>query len=204
MRLFKKGKFIMPIVLFGTLCLAFFGTSFALGKNHLGQLMTIIEKSPIYNRNKNNNDIDKEIEKYMENKPDGGKVAEKSWDEPIKETIENISKKFITNCFARNETNVNSMLSKDTDYIKSPDGSSFIRYTGEGLLVEGYMDTDKNLVDYRQRWCYVEGDKAMAGIEITLKGQDVPVIWYLYYKKENGQWKLYMLENDYTPTKPAL
>jgi len=200
----KKRKFIIPIVLFATLCLAFFGTSFALGKNHLGQLLTIIKKSPIYNRIADNKDSEKNMDKDMEKKPDNRKVAEKSSDEPIKETIENISRKFITNCFARNETNVNSMLSKDTDYIKSPDGSSFIRYTGEGLLVEGYMDTDKNLVDCRQRWCYIEGDNAMAGVEITLKGQDVPVIWYLYYKKENGQWKIYMLENDYTPTKPAL
>ncbi|MGI5997100.1 MAG: hypothetical protein ACOX89_00400 [Lutispora sp.] len=192
----KKRKFIMPIVLLVIICLAFFGTSFALGKDHLGQLFTIIKKSPIYNRNMNNKDMGK--------KPDDGKMAEKSADEPIKETIENISKKFITNCFARNESNVNSLLSKDTDYIKSPDGSSFIRYTGDGLLVEGYMDTDKNLADYRQRWCYIEGDKALAGVEITLKGHEVPVIWYLYYKKENGQWKIYMLENDYNPAKPAL
>lgn len=200
----KKRKFIMPIVLVVTLCLAFLGTSFALGKNHLGQLLTIIKKSPIYNRIADNKDSEKNMDRDMNKKPDGGKVAEKSSDEPIKETIENISKRFITYCFARNETNVNSMLAKDTDYIKSPDGSSFIRYTGEGLLVEGYMDTDKNLVDCRQRWCYIEGDNAMAGVEITLKGQEVPVIWYLYYKKENGQWKIYMLENDYTPTKPAL
>lgn len=193
---FKKKSFIISIVLLTALCLVFFSTSFALGKDHLGQLFTLIKKSPIYNRIMDNKDTEK--------RPDERKVAEKLSDEPIKETIENISKKFITNCFARNESNVNSLLSKDTDYIKSPDGSSFIRYTGEGLLVEGYMDTDKNLSDYRQRWCYIEGDKALAGVEINLKGQNVPVIWYLYFKKENGQWKLYMLENDYNPTKPAL
>ncbi|SHJ07963.1 hypothetical protein [Lutispora thermophila] len=192
----NKKIIIIYIAFMATICLVFFGKSFKVDREHFEQLLTIIKKSSLYMKIMDNKD--------MEKKHEEGNVAEKSSDEPIKETIENISKKFINSCFARNESNVVSLLAKETDYIRSPDGSSFIRYTGDGLLVEGYMDTDKNLADYRQRWCYIEGDKALAGVEITLKGQDVPVIWYLYYKKENGQWKLYMLENDYNPTKPAL
>jgi len=189
----KRKKQVIFVIITG-LCLALLGTFFKADINYFDQLLTIIKKSSIDDVN---------IGEEKEKESDDIIIESKMSEETVKKIIENISKQFVINCFARNESNINSLLSKETSYIRSPDGSSFIRYTGDGLLVEGYMDTDKNLAEYRQRWCYVEKDKALAGVEIKLKGNNAPIIWYLHFKKENGEWKLFMLENDYIPAEPA-
>lgn len=158
----------------------FFGPFIFINKGYLGRLSTHIKKFQ----------IEKDIN--LEQKSE----SEKSEAGITDEVIEDMSENFITSSFARNEHSINTLLSTDTAYIRSPDGSSFIRYTDGQQHVEGYMATDKNLADYRQRWCYIEGNTALAGVEINLEGSSRPVVWYLHYKKENGQWKLYMLENE--------
>ncbi len=179
----KKRYGILSFIVTAGL-LAFLAAFFFADKGYFGQLFTNIKKPKI------------------EENADPGKNSEsdismgKSEKDIIDETIEKMSQSFVASCFARDEYIINGLLSKDAAYIKSPDGSSFIRYTGGGQLIEGYMATDRRLADYRQRWCYTEGETAMAGVEITLEGNNKPVVWYLHYKKENGQWKLFMMENE--------
>lgn len=112
------------------------------------------------------------------------------------DSVESLSESFVRYCFARDEKNIESMLAENTFYIKSSDGSSFIRCINGEQHVEGYMATDKSLSEYRNRWHYVEEDTAISGMEIILEGRDKSLIWYLYFKKQNGLWKLYMLENE--------
>ena len=112
------------------------------------------------------------------------------------DSIESLSESFLKYCFARDEKNIESMLAENTFYIKSSDGSSFIRCINGEQHVEGYMATDKSLSEYRNKWNYVEKDTAISGMEIILEGHDKPLIWYLYFKKQKGLWKLYMLENE--------
>jgi len=189
-----KSRKKLTFIIVAGLCLVLLGTLFWTDMDYLDNLLTIIKKSNIDNENTNEEKSGESDDKISESRMS---------EEAVKKIIENIAEDFVMNCFARNESNINALLSKDTSYIKSPDGSSLIRYTGDGMLVEGYMDTDKNLEEYRQRWCYVENDKALAGVEIRLKGNRKPIIWYLHFKKEDNQWKLFMLENDYTPAEPT-
>lgn len=181
---FNKTKYRIPVFIIAAGLLVFSAAFFFAGKGYFGQLFTNIKKPKV----EENADPGK--------KPESDISMEKSEKDIIDETIEKMSQNFVASCFARDEHIINGLLSKDAAYIKSPDGSSFIRYTGGGQLIEGYMATDKGLADFRQRWCYTEGETAMAGVEITLEGNNKPVVWYLHYKKENGQWKLFMLENE--------
>jgi len=189
-----KGRKKVTFIIIAGFCLVLLGTLYWTDIDYLDNLLTIIKKSQINNEN---------ISEEKSGESDDKIIESRMSEEAVKKIIENIAESFVMNCFARNESNINALLSKDTSYIRSPDGSSFIRYTGDGLLVEGYMDTDKNLEEYRQRWCYVENDKALAGVELKLKGNKTPIIWYLHFKKEDNQWKLFMLENDYTPAEPT-
>lgn len=112
------------------------------------------------------------------------------------DSIDSLSERFVKYCFARDEKNIKHMLADNTFYIKSSDGSSFLRCINGEQHVEGYMATDKNLSECRQRWQYVEEDAAMCGVEIILEGHNKPITWYLYFIKQNGVWKLFMLENE--------
>lgn len=111
-------------------------------------------------------------------------------------TIEVLSEMFVKYSFAKDEDNIKAILSEKTSYIKSPDDSSFLRCVDGEQHVEGYMATDKTLTGFRQKWAYIEGDEAIVGMEIILEGEKSPLLWCLYYKKINGVWKLYMLENE--------
>jgi len=111
-------------------------------------------------------------------------------------TVEVLSEMFVKSSFAKEEENIKSILSEKTSYIKSPDDSSFLRCVDGEQHVEGYMATDKILNGFRQKWAYIEGDEAIVGMEILLEGEKAPLLWCLYYKKVNGVWKLYMLENE--------
>lgn len=112
------------------------------------------------------------------------------------DSVESLSERFVRFCFARDEKNIKALLADNTFYIKSSDGSSFIRCINGEEHIEGYMATDKSLFEFRERWHYVEEDAAISGMEIILEGRDKALIWYLYFKKQNGLWKLYMLENE--------
>lgn len=177
---FRKREWIKTLLVAVLGSILFFGTSSIMSSGYLGELSARMQKSRI----EEDNSLGQNSES---DRPKPG---------TIDEVIRGLSEKFITYCFAKSENNIDALLSQNTDYIKSPDGSSFIRYTDGHQHIEGYMATDKSLIDYKQRWCYVEGDTALAGLEITLEGSSKPVIWYLHYKRENGQWKLYMLENE--------
>lgn len=107
-----------------------------------------------------------------------------------------LSENFVKYSFDKDEKNIKSMLANNTFYIKSLDGSSFLRCINGEQHVEGYMATDKNLSEYKQKWFYTEDDTAISGMEIVVENHDKPLIWYLYFKKEKGLWKLFMLENE--------
>ena len=107
-----------------------------------------------------------------------------------------LTERFIEYSFAKDEENIKKMLADKTFYILSPDGSAFIRRVDGEQHVEGYMATDKALSSYRQKWFYTEEDEAILGLEIAVLGQIKPLTWYLYFKKVQGTWKLYMLENE--------
>ena len=78
----------------------------------------------------------------------------------------------------------------------SLDNSSYIRYTAEGLHVEGYMATDRKLVQVRQSWYVIEDDGTItSGVEVEIEGEETPQIWYIHFRERFGQWKIYMLEN---------
>jgi hypothetical protein len=81
-------------------------------------------------------------------------------------------------------------------HVVSKDKSSYIRYASEDLHVEGYMATDRNLLQVRQDWYVVQDDDTItSGVEVEIEGEKAPQIWYIHYKKSFGKWKIFMLEN---------
>ena len=112
------------------------------------------------------------------------------------DSLVHLSKDFVKYSFEKDEKGLQSLLSHDTFYIRSPDGSSFLRYVNDGIHVEGYMATDRSLSSYRQRWFFTENDTAVSGMEIKLRDKEDPLIWFLHFKKEDGVWKIFMLENE--------
>lgn len=103
---------------------------------------------------------------------------------------------FVEAVFRGDKTKVAGMLSKGTEYMVSEDKSSYIRYTSEDLHVEGYMATDRKLIQVRQSWYVVEDDGTItSGVEVEIEGEEIPQTWYIHYKRILGQWKIFMLEN---------
>ncbi len=140
-------------------------------------------------------------EKIDEIKPIGDKELNTapestSADAPDNTSVLGLSEIFIKYSFDKDEEKIKALLSDKTHYIISPDGSSFIRFVDGNQHVEGYMATDKILSKYRQKWFYSEESEALSGMEITVEGEEKPLIWYLYFKKAGGAWKLFMLENE--------
>jgi hypothetical protein len=161
-------------------------TDFSLGGSLLRFREQIPDEASARLSSANNAGIQKQEEADTE------EMSEKELGEYIAEQ----SCEFVKAAFERDKTKVAGMLSKDTMHVVSPDKSSYIRYASEGLHVEGYMATDRNLLQVRQDWYVVEGDDTItSGVEVEIEGEDTPQIWYIHYKKSFGKWKIFMLEN---------
>lgn len=119
--------------------------------------------------------------------------------EGIKQLDNAISQKssqFITAAFSKDGTTMEKLLDLNTQYVKSADGSSFIRYIGSETHVEGYMATDKKLVKAKQRWHILEEDNTVTcSMEVYIENEETPQLWYLHFRKVKEDWKIYMLEN---------
>lgn len=103
---------------------------------------------------------------------------------------------FVKAAFERDKAKVAGMLCEGTMHVVSKDKSSYIRYASEDLHVEGYMATDRNLLQVRQDWYVVQDDDTItSGVEVEIEGEKAPQIWYIHYKKSFGKWKIFMLEN---------
>lgn len=112
------------------------------------------------------------------------------------EVIASESQAFVEAAFRGDKARVSGMLSKGTEYIVSEDKSSYIRYVSEDLHVEGYMATDRKLLQVRQSWYVIEDDGTItSGVEVEIEGEEVSQTWYIHYRKVLGQWKIFMLEN---------
>lgn len=110
--------------------------------------------------------------------------------------IEAKSCDFVRAAFNRDKDKVDSMLVEDAEFIITGNNSSFIRYVSGDLHVEGYMATDKKLLQVRQAWYVTEDDGTItSGVEVAIEGEEALQVWYIHYMKSFGQWKVYMLEN---------
>jgi hypothetical protein len=106
------------------------------------------------------------------------------------------SRAFVQAAFEREKAKLEDMLFKGAMYVVSEDKSSYIRYTAEDSHVEGYMATDRKLLQARQSWYVMEDDGTItSGVEVMIEGEEKPQIWYIHYRKSFGQWKIFMLEN---------
>lgn len=111
--------------------------------------------------------------------------------------ISNKSGAFVEAVFQADSSAIDNLLDSSAKYIKSKDGSSFIRYIGNGTHVEGYMATDKKLLKAKQRWHVLEDDNTVTcSMEIYIEDMKSPQLWYLHFKQVKNDWKIYMLEND--------
>lgn len=111
-------------------------------------------------------------------------IADKSYD-------------FVIAAFGRDDIKIKQMLAPTAQYIKSKDGSSFIRSVENGVHVEGYMATDKKLNKTKQRWNMQEEDQTITcSMEVYIENNRVPELWYIHFKKVQNDWRIYMLEND--------
>lgn len=111
--------------------------------------------------------------------------------------ISNKSGAFVEAVFQADSSAINNLLDSSAKYVKSKDGSSFIRYIGDGIHVEGYMATDKKLLKTKQRWHVLEDDNTVTcSMEIYIEDLKSPQLWYLHFKQVKDDWKIYMLEND--------
>ncbi len=182
MKITKNIRLLIPVIL-SILVLSLFGLSFfSFSRGYFNHFFSKIVNPDIVQ--------DAEITQVEVNE----KNEEDVFDEDISPEV--LSEKFIKYSFAKDEENIEKLLSDKTFYIKSPDGSSFIRRTGGEQHVEGYMATDKVLSKFRQKWFYSEGNEAIIGMEIIVEGEEKPYIWYMYFKKTTDGWRLYMLENE--------
>jgi hypothetical protein len=115
----------------------------------------------------------------------------------IESIITSKSDEFVEAAFQADSRTMNNLLDSSAKYVKSKDGSSFIRYIGEGIHVEGYMATDKKLLNAKPRWHVLEDDNTVTcSMEIYIKDMKYPQLWYLHFKQVGKDWKVYMLEND--------
>lgn len=182
MKLRRNIRLLIPIIL-SVFVLSLFGLSFfSFSRGYFNHFFSkIVNPDIIEEAEYNQAEV---IEKHEED----------VFDEDINPEI--LGERFVTYSFAKDEENIKKMLVAKTFYIKSPDGSSFIRRTDGEQHVEGYMATDKILSGSRQKWFYSEGNEAIIGTEIIVEGEEKPLIWYMYFRKTTDGWKLYMLENE--------
>ena len=130
------------------------------------------------------------------NKLKGQKEIEEDDINKLGMLIASKSCEFVQSAFSMDKAGVARMLSEDAEYIVSEDKSSYLRYTTQDLHVEGYMATDKKLVQVRQSWYVIEDDGTITSeVEVFIEGEAAPQIWYIHYRRSFGQWKIFMLEN---------
>ena len=124
------------------------------------------------------------------------KETEEESMEELGKLIASKSCEFVQAAFSGDKAKIADMLSGETEYIVSKDNSSYIRYATEDLHVEGYMATDRKLVQVRHSWYVIEDDGTItSGIEVAIEGEEASQIWYIHFRKSFGQWKIYMMEN---------
>lgn len=104
---------------------------------------------------------------------------------------------FVIAAFKKDDKRIKQLLAPSAKYIKSKDGSSFIRCMDNGVHVEGYMATDKTLNRTKERWRLKEKDQTITcSMEVYIENNKAPEIWYIHFKKVRDEWKVYMLENN--------
>jgi len=117
-------------------------------------------------------------------------------DEELGEIIAAESCAFVEAAFEGDRSRVFSMLHKGTEYKVAEDKSSYIRYISEDMLVEGYMATNRKLLQVHQCWHVSEDDGTItSGVEVKIEGEESVQTWYIHYRKVLGRWKIFMLEN---------
>lgn len=157
--------------------------------------------------------LDGELFRYGEQVPEGvsaglssmntvgnqSRIQKETEDENVKELgqfIASESCRFVQAAFNGDKALIADMLSGDAEYLVSEDKSSYIRYATEDLHVEGYMATDRKLVQVRQSWYVIEDDGTItSGVEVGIEGEEDYQAWYIHFRKSVDQWKIYMLEN---------
>lgn len=133
------------------------------------------------------------LAKRVQRKPQQNNDSAKQQENVISEK----SHEFIAAAFRRDDAGVKKLLDPSAKLIRSKDGSSFIRYVENGVFVEGYMATDKKLVNTKQRWYIVEEDHTVTcSMEVYIEGNKSPELWYIHFRKVKDDWKIYMLENN--------
>ena len=171
---------------FTTLLLVLVITDFCMG----GELLRFGEQAPedTSARLSSGNHVERQFMEYKE--------AEEISENELGEFIAAASCAFVEAAFRGDKAKVASMLSGSTEYMVSEDKSSYIRFATEDLHVEGYMATDKKLVQVRQSWYVIEDDGTItSGVEVEIEGEEVIQTWYIHYRKVFGRWKIFMLEN---------
>jgi hypothetical protein len=130
-----------------------------------------------------------------ENQPMGQKEPEEEDIKELGKLIASQSCKFVKAAFDRDKAKVVDMLSEDAEYIVSGDNSSYLRYTAPDLHVEGYMATDRKLVQVRQNWYIIEDDGTITSeVEVSIEGEDAPQsgkysCWKVECKREAEVWR---------------
>lgn len=115
----------------------------------------------------------------------------------LQDTVSDKSYDFITAVFKQDDKKIKGLLDPSAKYIRSKDGSSFIRYIENGIHVEGYMATDKRLIKAKKRWCIEETDHTViCSMEVYIEGGKSPQLWHLHFRKNGDDWRVYMLENE--------
>jgi hypothetical protein len=103
---------------------------------------------------------------------------------------------FVRAAFGKEKAKVESMLAKEAEYLVTESNASYIRYVSGDLHVEGYMSTDKKLLQVRQVWYVIEDDGTItSGVEVEIEGEKSIQVWYIHYRKSFKHWKIFMLEN---------
>lgn len=117
-------------------------------------------------------------------------------EEELGEIIAAESCAFVEAAFSGDRSRVTSMLHKGTEYKVTEDKSSYIRYSSEDMLIEGYMATDRKLAQVHQCWYLKEDDGTITSeVEVEIEGEEAVQTWYIHYRKVLGCWKIFMLEN---------
>jgi hypothetical protein len=124
-------------------------------------------------------------------------VAEGYSAKQLPNSIADKSCEFVKAVFAKDDARIKQFLDPSAKYIRSKDGSSFIRYVENGVHVEGYMATDKRLLTAKQKWYISEDDNTITScVEVYIDGNKSPEVWYIHFRSVKSSWKIYMLEND--------
>ncbi len=160
-------------------------------------VLNIFIYKPNIQNSKAAKDLSTSIGKLIQEDADRVKISEGDKEPDIEAAITAKCESFVNLAFAKDEKSIKKLLAKSAAYIKNKDGSSFIRHVSRMNHVEGYMATDKTLKSSKQKW-YIENHEGTITtcVEIILKESADPIHWYLHFQNADGDWELFMLEND--------